>query len=69
MATKEKKIVSRAAGVAVALPDQPDARQTTFEVFRRWGFLQATLDPLGQFLPGEAFPVAVPDGPDAVEAR
>jgi 2-oxoglutarate dehydrogenase E1 component len=74
MATKEKKVGSAATSAGAAVQDQPDTRQTavretTFNVFRRWGFLQATLDPLGQFLPGEAFPVTVPDGPDAEEAR
>jgi 2-oxoglutarate dehydrogenase E1 component len=45
-------------------------RETTFDIFRRWGYLQATLDPLGQYLPPEPFPVAaVPEGDIAAEAR
>jgi 2-oxoglutarate dehydrogenase E1 component len=40
-----------------------------FDVFRRWGYLQATLDPLGQYLPPEPFPVATPEGELAQEAR
>ncbi|MGI4831395.1 MAG: 2-oxoglutarate dehydrogenase E1 component [Janthinobacterium lividum] len=44
-------------------------REMTFDVFRRWGFLQTSLDPLGQYLPGEPFPVAVAEGADAREAR
>ncbi|MDE1162694.1 MAG: 2-oxoglutarate dehydrogenase E1 component [Acidobacteriaceae bacterium] len=44
-------------------------RETTFDIFRRWGFLQATLDPLGQYLPAEPFPTPAPDGPDSEEAR
>jgi 2-oxoglutarate dehydrogenase E1 component len=44
-------------------------REATFDIFRRWGYLQATLDPLGQFLPPEPFPTPAPDGPDATEAR
>ena len=44
-------------------------REATFDIFRRWGFLQATLDPLGQYLPPEPFPTPAPDGPDAQEAR
>ncbi len=44
-------------------------RESTFDVFRRWGYLQTSLDPLGQYLPGEPFPVAVAEGEDAREAR
>ncbi len=44
-------------------------REAIFDVFRRWGYLQATLDPLGQYLPAEPFPSAVPDGEIAQEAR
>jgi 2-oxoglutarate dehydrogenase E1 component len=45
------------------------AREVTFDIFRRWGFLQASLDPLGQYLPPEPFPTPAPDGPDSEEAR
>ncbi len=44
-------------------------RESTFEIFRRWGYLQASLDPLGQFLPPEAFPVPVPEGESVAQAR
>ncbi len=44
-------------------------REETFDIFRRWGYLQASLDPLGQYLPPEPFPTPAPDGPDAQEAR
>ena len=44
-------------------------REQVFDVFRRWGYLQAWLDPLGQYLPPEPFPVAVPEGEYAREAR
>ncbi len=40
-----------------------------FDIFRRWGYLQATLDPLGQYLPQEAFPTPAPEGKAATEAR
>lgn len=43
------------------------ARETTFDVFRRWGFLQAQLDPLGQFLAPEPFPT--PIGEDAASMQ
>jgi 2-oxoglutarate dehydrogenase E1 component len=45
------------------------SREVTFDIFRRWGYLQASLDPLGQFLPPEPFPTPAADGPDAEEAR
>ena len=44
-------------------------RETVFDIFRRWGFLQATLDPLGQYLPAEPFPTPAPDGVISAEAR
>ncbi len=45
-------------------------REQIFDIFRRWGYLQASLDPLGQFLPPEPFPVTqVPEGDIAAEAR
>ena len=45
-------------------------REQIFDVFRRWGYLQASLDPLGQFLPPEPFPItSVPEGDIAAEAR
>jgi 2-oxoglutarate dehydrogenase E1 component len=53
-------------------PQQPEpspSREAVFDIFRRWGYLQASLDPLGQYLPPEPFPTPAPDGPDAEEAR
>ncbi|MES2392763.1 MAG: 2-oxoglutarate dehydrogenase E1 component [Acidobacteriota bacterium] len=44
-------------------------REATFDIFRRWGYLQANLDPLGQFLPAEPFPTNAPDNEDAAAAR
>jgi 2-oxoglutarate dehydrogenase E1 component len=45
-------------------------RETIFDIFRRWGYLQASLDPLGQYLPPEPFPItSVPEGEFAAEAR
>ena len=46
-----------------------DAREATFDIFRRWGYLQASLDPLGQYLAPEPFPTPAPDDPDSEEAR
>jgi 2-oxoglutarate dehydrogenase E1 component len=70
MATKVKKAatVAQASELSAA---QQERRAATFDVFRRWGYLQTTLDPLGQYLPPEPFPVALPEGEDdaAAEAR
>src|SRR5947208_8209723 len=44
-------------------------RETVFDIFRRWGYLQASLDPLGQYLPPEPFPTPAPEGEAAAEAR
>ncbi|GAA3749604.1 2-oxoglutarate dehydrogenase E1 component [Terriglobus aquaticus] len=58
-----------------ALPERETGadqlRTTVFEIFRRWGYLQAQLDPLQQYLPPEPFPVELPEGSDniAAEAR
>src|ERR1700752_3880446 len=45
------------------------SREEIFDAFRRWGYLQAQLDPLDQYLS----PVRVPEldltGPDADDAR
>ncbi len=65
------------------LTESSASREAVFDIFRRWGYLQATLDPLGQYLPPEPFPTSAPesgspdsalagwggDGPDAQEAR
>ena len=44
-------------------------RDQVFDIFRRWGYLQASLDPLGQYLPPEPFPTPAPEGDFAREAR
>ena len=48
---------------------QPLDRDQVFDIFRRWGYLQASLDPLGQYLPPEPFPTPAPEGDFAREAR
>jgi len=63
MATKAGTLTPPAPAV-----DQHE-REATFDIFRRWGYLQASLDPLGQYLPPEPFPVAVPESDFAAEAR
>ena len=54
---------------AAANDTREASQQATFDIFRRWGYLQANLDPLGQFLPPEAFPTPAPDGEDSQAAR
>ena len=64
MATKAGTLTASAPAV------EQQERETIFDIFRRWGYLQASLDPLGQYLPPEPFPVpAVPEGEYAAEAR
>ena len=62
MASKAETLTAAVAGV--------QDREQIFDIFRRWGYLQATLDPLGQYLPPEPFPiVTTPEGDIAAEAR
>ena len=49
-------------------PAQGTERERVFEAFRRWGYLQADLDPLGLFRP-HAHPELGLSGPVAQEAR
>ena len=77
MATRAKTQGKGAPQAAVAAPEQngdnhnPQLRTEVFEIFRRWGYLQATLDPLKQYLPAEPFPIDLPEGSDSIaeEAR
>ncbi|MGD0888816.1 MAG: 2-oxoglutarate dehydrogenase E1 component [Acidobacteriaceae bacterium] len=57
------------AATADTATNDSEQREAVFDVFRRWGYMQAWLDPLGQYLPPEPFPVATPTGPIADEAR
>ncbi len=57
------------SSAGIAAERQITEREQVFDIFRRWGYLQAWLDPLGQYLPPEPFPVAVPEGAYAREAR
>ncbi len=74
MAGKQNKTLetkTAAAGDEQQTTLNHERRQMTFDVFRRWGYLQTTLDPLGQYLPKEPFPVTLPEGEEdaAAEAR
>ncbi|MCU1321082.1 MAG: 2-oxoglutarate dehydrogenase, subunit [Acidobacteriaceae bacterium] len=63
MATKAGTITPPAPAI------DSNERETTFDIFRRWGYLQASLDPLGQYLPPEPFPTPAPEGESAKLAR
>jgi 2-oxoglutarate dehydrogenase E1 component len=64
------QIQPTAASADAATHDsEQQQREAIFDVFRRWGYMQSWLDPLGQYLPPEPFPVATPTGPIADEAR
>ena len=52
-----------------ALLIDPHDRERVFEAFRRWGYLQAQLDPLGQYLAPQAVPELDIQGDFADEAR
>ena len=71
MAGRAGKVVETKAVTTEERAGNPERREATFDVFRRWGYLQTTLDPLGQYLPKEPFPVALPEGEEdaAQEAR
>ena len=62
-------MATKAGTVAAPAIDSSSERESTFEIFRRWGYLQASLDPLGQYLPPEPFPTPAPEGESAAEAR
>ncbi len=47
----------------------PHDRERVFDSFRRWGYLQAQLDPLGQYLTSVPVPELDIQGPIADEAR
>ncbi len=72
MATRVKAQGKAAAAVSDNSSDGTGQLRTeVFEIFRRWGYLQATLDPLMQYLPAEPFPIELPEGSDSLaeEAR
>ena len=64
MATKTPSL-SKSTKPTQTGSDSAVARDVTFDIFRRWGFLQASLDPLGQYLAPEPFPNPIPETPEA----
>src|ERR1700733_2570981 len=68
MATTSQSYPLAATADSLATHDAGQ-REAVFDIFRRWGYLQATLDPLGQYLAPEPFPTDVPVSEFAEEAR
>jgi 2-oxoglutarate dehydrogenase E1 component len=66
MATKTQS-VARPASSNHKNP-APSDRERVFEAFRRWGYLEADLDPLG-FMRPRLYPALRLEGPDADQAR
>ncbi|MEO6909652.1 MAG: 2-oxoglutarate dehydrogenase E1 component, partial [Edaphobacter sp.] len=62
-------MATKAGAITPPAPAVEPEREAVFDIFRRWGYLQASLDPLGQYLPPEPFPAAVPEGEAAALAR
>src|SRR5580700_1815296 len=69
MATKAGALTAQTPRTAQTAGVDQNEREAVFEIFRRWGYLQATLDPLGQYLPAEPFPIPAPEGELAAAAR
>ncbi|ADV81470.1 2-oxoglutarate dehydrogenase E1 component [Terriglobus saanensis] len=65
--TPPQKPSAKTTTKAATLAPSGSTRETVFEIFRRWGYLQATLDPLQQYLPAEPFPIDVPEGDEATQ--
>jgi 2-oxoglutarate dehydrogenase E1 component len=65
MVTRSKNLSGSAAGV---LESPNGERERVFDAFRRWGYLQADLDPLG-FFPAADIPELQMEGEIAREAR
>jgi len=65
--TPPQKPTAKTTTKAATLAPSGSTRETVFEIFRRWGYLQATLDPLQQYLPAEPFPIDVPEGDEATQ--
>jgi 2-oxoglutarate dehydrogenase E1 component len=64
----QSKSAGASAGAAVLEPSSSEDRERIFEIFRRWGYIEADLDPLG-FLHPEPHPDLAIEGEIAQEAR
>ena len=68
MASKDKRLMQTAVRGSEQQGEREHRRDAIFDVFRRWGYLQTTLDPLAQYLPAEPFPAVVPEGDEEAAA-
>lgn len=62
-------IANRAQKSSRSTPSSSISREQVFDAFRRWGYLQAQLDPLGQYLRPAEVPELSLSGMDAEAAR
>ncbi len=68
MSTQQVNPSATGAAAASVLAEPDSERERIFEAFRRWGYLEADLDPLG-FLQPEARPELQIEGETAEQAR
>lgn len=61
--------VTRLATSIPQAPSDSQSREQVFDTFRRWGYVQAHLDPLQQYLPPEPLSDLAITGEFAEEAR
>src|SRR3982074_3112541 len=67
--TKTQKPARKSGVAGVAKSTANEDRERIFDAFRRWGYLEATLDPLGLFEPLKQPDLDALTGEAAAEAR
>src|SRR2546421_11182954 len=67
--TNKPKAAKKPAAGGLAKAASDEARERIFDAFRRWGYLEATLDPLGLFEPLKQPDLDALTGEAAAEAR
>ena len=60
---------TKLAPVNEELPSSTPSQQQVYDSFRRWGYLEAKLDPLGQYLPPQSIAELAVEGETAERAR
>src|SRR5260370_38323309 len=66
---KPPKVAKKPAAGGLAKTGDSEERERIFDAFRRWGYLEATLDPLGVFEPLKHPDLDALTGEAAEEAR